>query len=430
MKHAPYWKLLPPALLACAFHASQAQVLDWTATRIDGFGSDFPATDINNAGQVVGWRSVSPTGPRAYLYSQGRIIDISLGGAQSQAYAINETGQVVGWGMLPGQSTPRAFSYAGGVVRELPSPSGFQSEAIHLNDRGTIITLESSTPVAPSLYLSGAVYNGELRTPFHDTGRTAVPVRINNSGQILGKETGSFPRSAFIDHNGVTTPLGSLGGNEVFPVDINASGQAVGNALTENGVPHAFLYSDGRMRDLGTFGGQFSDASDINDAGQVTGAAFLPTEPPPDAFTVGHAFIYADGMMRDLGTLGGNISRGKAINELGQVVGFSEVVPGSNEVHAFIYGDGRMIDLTQWLERSFNDVIAVDSRTLLLNDSGQIVLGALLANGTGSLFVLTPIPEPSTYALILAGLGALAWVTRRRRPPATTLFPVEGSQLG
>ena len=30
-------------------------------------------------------------------------------------------------------------------------------------------------------------------------------------------------------------------------------------------------------------------------------------------------------------------------------------------------------------------------------------------------FNVTPVPEPETYALILAGLGAIGFITRRRR---------------
>ena len=50
-----------------------------------------------------------------------------------------------------------------------------------------------------------------------------------------------------------------------------------------------------------------------------------------------------------------------------------------------------------------------------LNDLGQIAIAATLTNGQQTLFVLTPIPEPSTYALMLAGLGTLAWIAWRQR---------------
>jgi PEP-CTERM motif len=30
--------------------------------------------------------------------------------------------------------------------------------------------------------------------------------------------------------------------------------------------------------------------------------------------------------------------------------------------------------------------------------------------------ITAPVPEPETYALMLAGLGMVAWVARRRRP--------------
>jgi hypothetical protein len=36
----------------------------------------------------------------------------------------------------------------------------------------------------------------------------------------------------------------------------------------------------------------------------------------------------------------------------------------------------------------------------------------------GHAFLLTPIPEPETYAMLLAGLGLMATVTSRRRKTA------------
>ena len=88
------------------------------------------------------------------------------------------------------------------------------------------------------------------------------------------------------------------------------------------------------------------------------------------------------------------------------------------DLHAFFYSDddGRTTDLTRWLMNSFADVAFVETaRKMGLNDLGQIAIGATLTNGQQTLFVLTPIPEPSTYALMLAGMGTLAWIAWRQR---------------
>ncbi|RPI47354.1 MAG: PEP-CTERM sorting domain-containing protein [Betaproteobacteria bacterium] len=36
-------------------------------------------------------------------------------------------------------------------------------------------------------------------------------------------------------------------------------------------------------------------------------------------------------------------------------------------------------------------------------------------SGTTTAFTLAPVPEPETYALMLAGLGMVGWMSRRRR---------------
>jgi hypothetical protein len=35
--------------------------------------------------------------------------------------------------------------------------------------------------------------------------------------------------------------------------------------------------------------------------------------------------------------------------------------------------------------------------------------------GSGTADVAAPVPEPETYALMLAGLGVLGWASRRRK---------------
>jgi probable HAF family extracellular repeat protein len=56
--------------------------------------------DINNRGQIVGYRTIELAGglaPGAFLWRDGEITDLgTLGGIRSRAFAINDRGQVVG----------------------------------------------------------------------------------------------------------------------------------------------------------------------------------------------------------------------------------------------------------------------------------------------------------------------------------------------
>ena len=53
-----------------------------------------------------------------------------------------------------------------------------------------------------------------------------------------------------------------------------------------------------------------------------------------------------------------------------------------------------------------------------LNDSGQVVFWAELANGTSGIYTATPVPEPSTAILALFAIGTLLLL---RRPTHTSL---------
>jgi probable HAF family extracellular repeat protein len=146
------------------------------------------------------------------------------------------------------------------------------------------------------------------------------------------------------------------------------------------------------MTDLGTLGGNSSAAHGINAAGQVVGESVT-------ADGSQHAFITGpNGVgMTDLGTLGGDYSYAYGINAAGQVVGTSFTAEGSQ--HAFITGP--------------NGEGMTDLNSLVSLPAGAVLTGARGINNLGQ--VVAVVPEPATYALMLAGLGLVGFMARRKK---------------
>jgi MYXO-CTERM domain-containing protein len=156
--------------------------------------------------------------------------------------------------------------------------------------------------------------------------------------------------------------------------------------------------------DLGTLAGGKSFAYGINDSGQVVGWS-------DTASGYAHAFIAgANGVgMTDLGTLGGSASYAWGINASGQVVGQSYIA-GNAVQHAFITGANGlgMTDLNSLVSLGGGDYFRTASG---VNDSGQIIVNTYL----GHAYLLTPVPEADSWAMMLAGLGLVGGVARRRK---------------
>ena len=122
----------------------------------------------------------------------------------------------------------------------------------------------------------------------------------------------------------------------------------------------------------------------------------------PVSAQVTHAYIVdsnGKGLI-DLGTPGGGYSYARGISDAGQVVGWSDTA--AHDLHAFITGPNGagMTDL--------NSLVSVPGVTALTYAMGINNLGQVAA--IGSL-----IPEPETYAMLLAGLGLLGFIARRRK---------------
>lgn len=130
------------------------------------------------------------------------------------------------------------------------------------------------------------------------------------------------------------------------------------------------------------------------------------------------ATVLASGTLTDIPLLpGATWSLAHDINDAGVAVGFAGADnplggPDLSTTHAFVF------DLSTGAE-DLNDLIAPGSGWTLLrqargiNNDGQIS-GTGFFDGHEHAFVLTPVPEPATWAMLLAG-GALVWTVRLAR---------------
>jgi probable HAF family extracellular repeat protein len=361
---------------ACVFLAtiSQANAIGYTFTDLGLGVSDSSAEAVNNAGQVAGnslfratiWNGATPT----YLGTLGG----NEGGPYvdgASTYAINNLGQAAG------NSTTGRFYHA--------------------------VKWNGTTPTD-----LGALGPGHNSAAF----------AINDAGQVAGFSSAS-DNSAYHATlwNGTTpTDLGTLGGLSSLATGINNSGQVAGYSTTLAGTTHATIWNGTTPTDLGTLGGSYSAAFGINDVGQVVG----------DSYTSGNAAQHAtlwDGTAlhtpTDLGTLFGGRSSAQAINNVGQVVGFSTLWEGHmrNYVpHATLWDGATPTNLNNFLTAS-----AINAGWILwsaqgINDNGWIIGKAYnYTSGEFHAFLLTPVPEPETYAMFMAGLGLMGFIARRRK---------------
>jgi len=351
------WSIAAAALFACggAHAAPLYTITDLGA--IVGVGPN-SVHGLNDSGTVVGG-----SGDRAFVSVAGVRTVLGFPGGRFAAYGVNESGIVVG-------------------NDRLADRTAFQWDAT--NGMSDIAGLPDFS------YVWG----------------------INDSGQIVGS-AGDDVFTAFrhsLNDSNAYVSLGTLEGG-VFSdaLGINDSGHVVGWSESADGV-RAFRWDgSGPMIDLGVLGGaDESYAQAISDSGWVVGYS--------SSFSDGtqYATLWdASNGIQSLGDLAGGADESQAfdVNSFGQIVGWGT---GDAGQRAFLYSaaDG-MLDLNSLIDpASPLNATLIDARAI--NDHGQIA-GIALIDGTMHGYLLTPVPEPHEWAMMLAGLGIVGVVAKRRR---------------
>jgi probable HAF family extracellular repeat protein len=318
---------------------------------------NFHAYDIGTNGMVVGSLGTADAFVPSTWLSGTLNTYGTLGGPRGQFNGISANGIMTGVSDLSADPNGHAFIFEGGAFHEIGSGMGPEVIGGGVNSSGQVAgwLWAGIRPVGAFLYSGGTATQIA-----DDTFKFAIATQLYVAGTVIGRgdRWDTDAHHAFMYAGGVTTDLGALDAttdySEAF--GINNGGQIVGTSLDAASVYHAFIYSYGSMHDIGSFDG-FAIANDINNLGQVVG----------DGANAG--FLYADGTMLDLNALlvgagGWRVTRADAINDAGQIIGtacFSEFV----------------------------------CRDVILNP-------------------VAAIPEPSTWAMLIGGLGCLALRRRRR----------------
>jgi probable HAF family extracellular repeat protein len=380
MKYAPilltgFLFLSPPALAVPYVVTDLGELVNGSVD--GGTVPGFPGNSINIHGEVAGTSNDLP-----FLYSGGQMINIEsfantplppverLG----SALGINDAGHVVGI-----RRTGIDEEFGGSIT------SAFPYNGQNVIDLGTLNENEFS-----------------------------LAYSINNKDEVVGYSG----RDAFLYSNGTMTNIDKLPGhNNAVAQDINDNGTVIGYSFLSDNVNsqyspvRAFVYEGGTTSELALLPGDTgNNAYSINEAGLIVGTSYVDMGPTQNGSSF-NAVMWDGGNVIDLGTLNGHTeSIAYSVNNKGDVVGLSWD-DAQNVESSFLYSDGHMYDLLSLVGLT----PYIIQRAVGINDAGQIIAIGRIGTESKAL-LLTPVPEPGTYALMLSGLLLLLAKGKKKLP--------------
>lgn len=320
----------------------------------------------------------------------------AIGPAGSVPYGINNAGDMVGYAGLNG------FVYSGGNFQTYSAPGSYNTWFNDINNNGLIVGSSSNAGgTTDSFRLSSGTFTPYVRPPGSSGSRVSS---VNDTGDMVGFNIHNSQYKAYLDQGGVSTVLAPAPEHTVAR-GINNAGAIVGYEIDSSSKYHAVVFENGGVSEVLSLPGS-SRASAISEDGKIGGE--YSTGPYTQA-----AFIRDGAGNTTLYGVAGREMYLHAINSAGHAVG-DGWLNGSPDHHGYLYADGtatllntRLVGDTQWDIYSANDI----------NESGQIAaFGCYVPSGACHALRLdiSPVPEPGTWAMLLAGFAVVGLGIKRR----------------
>jgi uncharacterized membrane protein len=354
----------------------------------------------------------------------------------SRSSGISDSGEyVVGQGAGGGAGIGNnAYLWQTGLGQSTLTPSARNNWALGVNDSGAAVGITSATAQAASdgSYLNSApvLWKNGTATLLAAEGRAYA---INNAGIAVGSSgtvDSATQRAVIYDTNAGTTSTitatSAAGGTMKSALDINSSGLIIGTGTQASdagniAVTLAYNSVTGTMSTIAAAQGTSGvTVTDVNNNGMVVGYygdTSVPGTLKPYAWSESTGLL---DVALPSGMVSGVVT---GINDQGWIVGYARNgKDASNYAFVDIAGTSYLLsdlvkDLTGWdLAKPGVGALQIAG---IAND-GTIIGSTKYNDGTTNAthsFALqvTAVPEPSSYALLLAGIAAGGFVARRRK---------------
>ncbi len=318
-------------------------------------------------GGLLAASSTSQAKTVGYTFTEINVPGSQPGSTGQNGLGMNNLGQVAG--TYNDSSGAHNFLYTNGKYVALPgAPGAFETHIVGINDRGQMLGI--------AYYSNGSDNFIDTHGKFTVLPNTISPISINDRAEVLG--FGAFPSGAYgygvLEPKGVFTPIDLSGAPGASVSGFNNLDQFTGTVCDSAGC-HAFIDTKGVFTKFDIPNAGFFAVSGINDWGQVVGAYQTS-----DLHVYG--FLYTKGHVTTIQDLNASPGMGDtwptAINDEGEIAGSYYDAEGA--YHSFL---------------------------------GTPSLGLFASAAAARL--ADPVPEASTWAMMLVGLAGLGFVSLGRR---------------